>query len=117
MMSKTLPTMIISSHLCLLTDGLLGRFPVVRTNGAGEIISFDILDGDFEEIGGMIFRGGVMVCGVPGDFVGITAVGKEDFVRQLSPFALCEHAANIAVLSGGDLQSLSGSFSAWRPKL
>ncbi len=100
----------------MLTDGSVARFPVVRTNAAGVIVSLEIPDGGLEEIGGMIFRGGFMVCGVPDDFKGITAADRDDFLRQLSPYALREGVGDIAVLSGGDLQSLSGSFAAWRPK-
>lgn len=107
--------MILCSHLCLLTNGSWGRFPVAHIGPDGKITKFGLCPDGPEEIGGMIFKGGVMVCGLPDDFYGMSSSGREDFARKLSGFGLREGDGVVAVLVGGDLSTLTGTFVKWQP--
>lgn len=107
--------MILSSHLCLLTDGQIGRFPVVRTGEGLVVTRLDLNPDGPEEIGGMVFRGGVMVCGLPEGVSVVQSSGREDFVRQMRQYAVAVGAGPVAVLTGCDLNTFSGVFSVWRP--
>lgn len=109
--------MILCSHLCLLTNGSLGRFPVAHIGADGAITNFELFPDGPEEIGGMIFKGGVMVCGLPDDFHGLTSSGREDFLNKLSDFGLTEGGGRVSVLVGGDLSTLTGTFVKWQPRL
>lgn len=107
--------MILSSHLCLLTDGSWGRFPVVRVDSRGVVESLELCPDGPEEIGGMIFRCGVMVCGLPADFVGLASSGRDFFAEHVGRFAVAPGRGPVAILEGGDLSSLVGLFSRWNP--
>ncbi len=107
--------MILCSHLCLLTDGSCGRFPVAHIGPDGKIVKFELCPDGPEEIGGMIFKGGVMVCGLPDDFCGLSSSSREDFVKKLSGFGLAEGGGVVSVLVGGDLSTLTGTFIKWQP--
>lgn len=107
--------MILSSHLCLLTDGELGRFPVARIGCGSSIESLELCPDGPEEIGGMVFRGGVMVCGLPSDAVSFNFLNRDDFAEKMRPYAVAVGAGPVAVLSGGDLNTFSGAFTVWRP--
>ena len=65
----------------------------------------------------MIFKGGVMVCGLSDDFHGLLSSGREDFVNKLKGFGLTEGGGPVSVLVGGDLSTLTGTFVKWQPHL
>lgn len=108
--------MILSSHLCLLTDGSLGRFPVARVGLGSVLESLELFPDGPEEIGGMVFRGGVMVCGLPDGVASLTFSGRADFAERMKPYAAAVGAGPVAVLTGCDLNTFVGSFAVWRPQ-
>ena len=107
--------MIISSHLCLLTDGSFGRFPMARLGKGGVVESLDLCPDGPEEVGGMVFRGGIMVCGLPADFRSEVFEGKNDFSARMRQYAVRPGGGTVSVLCGGDLTTLRGAFSRWQP--
>lgn len=107
--------MILSSHLCLLTDGSFGRFPVVRVGAGSTVESLDLCPDGPDEIGGMVFRGGIMVCGLPDSAASFRFSGREDFARMMRPYPVSVGAGPVAILYGCDLNTFSGAFSVWRP--
>lgn len=108
--------MILSSHLCLLTDGLLGRFPVAKVGSGAILETLELFPDGPEEIGGMVFRGGVMVCGLPDGVNALQFEGRDDFATRMRPYAAAVGAGPVAILYGCDLNTFSGVFSVWRPE-
>ncbi len=103
--------MLLSSHLCLATDGSLARFPVVSIDDASKRITSLSLNPDgLQEIGGMMFKGGVMLCDLPDDVTGVTSSSREDFIRQMLPYAVNVGRSNVCILTGADLNSFCGTF-------
>lgn len=107
--------MILSSHLCLLTDGSFGRFPVARIGAGGTVESLDLCPDGPDEIGGMVFRGGIMVCGLPDRVMPFQVTDREDFVMKMRQYPVTVGTGPVAILHGCDLNSFSGVFSVWRP--
>lgn len=108
--------MILSSHLCLLTDGSLGRFPVARLGEGSVVEGLELRPDGPEETGGMVFRGGVMVCGLPAGVTSVACSGREDFARRLAGYGVAVGRGPVAVLTGCDLGSFAGVFRVWRPE-
>lgn len=107
--------MILSSHLCLLTDGSFGHFPVARVGAGGVLESLELCPGGPVEIGGMVFKGGIMVCGLPSGVPSLTFAGRDDFAKRMRPYAAAVAKGPVAVLTGCDLNTFSGAFTVWRP--
>lgn len=107
--------MILSSHLCLLTDGSFGRFPVARVGADFSVESLELCPDGPVEIGGMVFRGGIMVCGLPDGAASLQVSGREDFARMMRPYPVSVGSGPVAILYGCDLNTFSGVFSVWRP--
>lgn len=103
--------MILCSHLCLLTDGSWGRFPVVWVGGGGRVERLRLCPSGPVELAGMIFASGVMLCGVPAGFAPFVSTGRGDFARQMSRFGVGEGRGEVCVVRGGDLNTLRGEFS------
>lgn len=102
--------MIISCHLCLLTDGSYGRFPVAEVDDEGRVKSLTLNPDGPQEIGGMIFVGGVMLCGVPDDVVSLSATSRHDFVNQMKAYGVAVGRKPVSVMRGADLNSFRGTF-------
>ncbi|MCI5776061.1 MAG: hypothetical protein MR215_00270 [Bacteroidales bacterium] len=102
--------MIISCHLCLHTDGSFGRFPVAEVDSDGRVKSLTLNPEGPQEIGGMIFAGGVMLCGVPDGVRGVSATSREDFAQQMSAFGVEVGRGPLCVMRGADLNTFCGSF-------
>lgn len=102
--------MIISSHLCLLTDGSFAHFPVAEVDESGTIVSLRLCPEWLDEIGGMTFVGGVMLCGVPSDVSGVTCSSREDFASQMAAYGVQEGRGPVCVMRGADLNTFCGSF-------
>lgn len=103
--------MIISSHLCLLTDGSYGHFPLVVLNDNGLITSLRLFPDGLPEVGGMRFVPGILLANVPANIHGVSSSSRLDFARQMSPFALAIGRSHLCAMQGVDLNSFRGSFS------
>ena len=103
--------MIISSHLCLLTDGSFAHFPIAEVDDVtGVVVSLRLCPEGLEEIGGMTFVGGVMLCGVPSNVSGVTCSGRDDFARQMAAYGVMPGHGPVCVMRGADLNTFCGSF-------
>lgn len=103
--------MILCSHLCLLTDGSWGRFPVAWVGGDGRVDRLLLCPSGLQELEGMVFAGGVMLCGVPAGVVPFVSSGRDDFARRMSRFGVGVGRGEVCVVRGGDLRTLCGEFS------
>ncbi len=103
--------MIISSHLCLLTDGSYGHFPLVELDSNGVITSLRLFPDGLPEVGGMRFVQGVLLANVPDNVSSVTSSSRHDFARQMSPFALAIGRSHLCAMHGVDLNSFHGSFA------
>ena len=98
----------LSAHLCLLTDGTLGRYPTVETDASGKVVSLTLHD-VLEEEAGMVFVGGIMVCDaskLPGH---LAVQGAEDFAENFKGHEVTIGCDDIGVLTGINLLTLEGT--------
>ncbi len=102
--------MIISSHLCLLTDGSFAHFPIAEIDEHGVVVSLRLCPEGLEEIGGMTFVGGVMLCGVPSNVSGVTCSCRDDFARQMAAYGVHPGHGPVCIMRGADLNTFCGSF-------
>ena len=88
---------------------------MVRVDRRGVVESLSLCPEGPEEIGGMIFRRGVMVCGLPEGFTATSFDGRDDFAARMARFRVMPGAGPVSVLSCADLSTLRGGFSLWLP--
>ncbi len=102
--------MIICCHLCLLTDGSWGRFPIAELDEGGVIRSLRLCPDGPEEIGGMTFVGGVMLCGVADNVSDAEVKGRADFASQFGGNGVGVGRGPVCVMRGADLNTFCGTF-------
>ena len=95
------------SHLCLLTDGTLGRFPTADIDAHGRIASLTLHE-VLEEEAGMVFIGGIMVSNAHGLPRETTVSGADDLRNKLKGHEVSAGSDDIGVLTGINLLSLEG---------
>lgn len=102
--------MIICCHLCLLTDGTWGRFPIAEVDDGGAVRSLRLCPEGPEEIGGMTFVGGVMLCGVDDNVLGAEVRSRSDFARLFRDNGVGVGRGPVCVMRGVDLNTFCGTF-------
>ncbi len=103
--------MILCSHLCLLTDGSWGSFPIVWLGGDGRVERVRLCPSGPVELAGMTFVSGVMLCGVPADVVSVVSSGRDDFAGRMAGHGVGVGRGAVCVMQGGDLNTMCGVFS------
>ena len=97
----------LSSHLCLLTDGSLGRFPTADIGPDGSVVSLRLHD-VLEEEAGMVFVGGIMVGSASRLPREIEVRGAADLQDKLRGHGVGVGCGDIGVLTGINLLTLEG---------
>lgn len=95
---------------------------MARIDERGQLLSVSLNPDGLEEIGGMVFAQGVMLCGLPAN-AAVTASSRADFASAMSDFAIGQlkdgevipAKGKVMILSGADLNTFSGTFVAADP--